>query len=121
MLFGVSAILAAKGVVKPLGDMADATVVLSTGDVTAGCNSKSGIKEIQSVIHSFKVLREALMSSMSNVKSSASSLNTTIISVDDKTAKNVESITQINKAINEVSDTSQVVTDACTDTQASTE
>lgn len=109
LLFGGSAILVAKRVAKPLGDMADATVVLSTGDVTAECNSKSGIKEVQSVIQSFGILREALLSSMSNVKSSASSLNTAIISVDDKTAKNVESITQINEAINEVSDTSQVV------------
>lgn len=109
LIFSGSAIVVAKRVSKPLSDMADATVVLSTGDVTAECNSKSGIKEVQSVINSFKILREALMSSMSNVKSSVASLNTAIISVDDKTAKNVESITQINEAINEVSDTSQVV------------
>ena len=109
IVFIIIAFIAAKAVSKPLAAITDATVTLSTGDVTVECNTKSNVRETYSVMNSFNALREALMSSMGNVKESASSLNTAIISVDDKTAKNVESITQINDAINEVADTSQVV------------
>ena len=109
VIFTIVAIIFAMKVSKPLTDVTEAIEVLSTGDVTVECNTKVNIKETYNVMNSFKTLRSALMSSMSNVKDSAASLNTAIISVDDKTAKNVESITQINDAINEVADTSQVV------------
>ena len=46
---------------------------------------------------------------MKSVKDAAEVLNGSIISVDDMTGKNVDSITQINTAVNEVADTSQSV------------
>ncbi len=111
IVFSVIAVIVAYKVAKPLSDIAEATVILSTGDVTVDCATTSKVKETNSVINAFATLREALMSSMTNVKEAASTLNTAIVSVDDKTANNVESITQINDAINEVADTSQVVAD----------
>lgn len=109
IVFTAIAIIFARKVSKPLADVTKATVVLSTGDVTIDCDTNTGMKETYSVMNSFRTLKEALMSSMTNVKEAAQTLNSAIISVDDKTAKNVESITQINDAINEVSTTSQVV------------
>jgi len=109
IFFIVLAIIIAKRVSKPLEDVTDSLSVLSTGDITVGCNAKTNIKEIFDVASAFGNLKEALMSSMTNVKNSASTLNDAIINVDDKTSKNVDSISQINDAINEVADTSQVV------------
>lgn len=93
----------------PLGKIAEAIEVLSTGDVTVESDAKSGIKETISIINAFNNLKSALMTSMTNVKDSAVALNEAIINVDDKTAHNVESVSQINDAIDEVANTSQAV------------
>lgn len=108
-IFTVVAIFVARVVSKPLSAIAEATELLSTGDVTVNCDAKSHIKETVSIIHAFGALKEALMSSMTNVKDSANALNTAIVSVDGMTANNVDSITQINTAIDEVASTSQAV------------
>jgi len=108
-LFMAIAIFISNIVSKPLTTIADATTVLSTGDVAVECDTKSGIKETLSIINAFKSLKNALMSSMSNVKNLAKNLNTAIVNVDGMTVKNVESITQISTAIDEVASTSQAV------------
>lgn len=107
--FVIVAILIARVVATPLSEIAKATEQLSTGDVTVECNAKSHIKETVSIIHAFGSLKLALESSMSNVKDSASALKTAIVSVDGMTTNNVESVTQINDAIDEVASTSQTV------------
>jgi len=109
IIFSVVAILISKKVSKPLADVAKATEVLGTGDVTVKCDAKSSIKETVSLINAFISLKDALMSSMTNVKDSANALNTAIVSVDGMTAENVDAITQISNAIDEVAQTSQVV------------
>ena len=114
-VLGIIAIIVAKVVSKPLTDVAKSTEILSTGDVRANCKSKSHIKEIKSIIDAFKSLRQALDSSMTNVKNSASALNNVILNVDNMTGKNVESVSQINDAINEVASTSQVVAENAQD------
>ncbi|MCR4684984.1 MAG: hypothetical protein K5649_05905, partial [Lachnospiraceae bacterium] len=93
----------------PLVAISDSLDKLSTGDVTAECNAKSHIKETVSIIGSFHALRDALAKSMNSVKKAAGELNESIISVDGKTGDNVDSISQINTAINEVAETSQSV------------
>lgn len=108
-IFVVIALIAARTVSKPLSKIADVTDVLSTGDVTVNCDAKSGIRETASIIRSFGNLKEALNSSMTNVKDSASALSTAIVSVDQMTNSNVDSISQINVAIDEVASTSQAV------------
>ncbi|MBQ0043150.1 MAG: hypothetical protein KBS85_07550 [Lachnospiraceae bacterium] len=109
ILFLIISILIAITVSKPLTVVSKATEQLSTGDVTAQCNARSGIKETWGILNAFQALKDALSSSMGNVKGSAASLNTAIVSVDDMTAKNVESVTMINQAIDEVATTSQAV------------
>ena len=109
LVFGALAILLSRMVSKPLKKVAAATTTLSTGDVTVTCETSSFVKETMSVINAFGDLKEALNTSMTNVKESADSLNTAIISVDDKTADNVDSISQITNAIDEVASTSQAV------------
>ncbi len=94
---------------KPLVKIAGAIEKLSTGDVTVRTDAQSHIKETVSIIESFKALRNALASSMKSVKDSAFVLNNAIVNVDGMTGNNVESVSQINTAINEVASTSQAV------------
>ena len=47
-------------------------------------------------------LQNALVSAVGTVKTSAGSLSGAVVEVDDKTGHNVESVSQINDAINEV-------------------
>ena len=93
----------------PLIEIAKSLDELSTGDVTAECKAKSHIKETVSIIGSFHKLRDALAGSMRSVRKAADELNTSIVNVDGKTGDNVDSISQINIAINEVAETSQSV------------
>ncbi len=93
----------------PLNSVAGAIEVLSTGDVTVSCNATSHLKETASIIGAFGTLKEALSNSMGAVRDSADMLNNSIIGVDEKTEHNVESVSQINTAINEVAQTSQSV------------
>ncbi|MBQ0028289.1 MAG: hypothetical protein KBS96_06775 [Lachnospiraceae bacterium] len=109
VIFAIISLVVAGLVAKPLASVAKATETLSTGDVTAECNAHSIIKETSSVISAYGNLKNALMDSMGNVKESAEALNMAIVSVDNMTAENVDSISQINNAIDEVATTSQAV------------
>lgn len=96
-------------IAKPLTAIAKAIETLGTGDITVTCDASSNINETISIINGFNSLKGALQSAIGNVKEAASVLNTSIVSVDEKTTNNVESVTQINEAIVEVSTTSQTV------------
>lgn len=109
VIFMVVAIVVARIVSKPLALIAKATEELGTGNVAVECNAHSKIKETAAIISAFGNLRDALNSSITNVKASADALNTAIVSVDEKTTDNVESVSQINNAIDEVASTSQTV------------
>ena len=112
VVFTILAIVIAHTVANPLSSIAKALNQIGTGDVTAECGAKSKIREVDSIIRAFQVLKKALMSSMSNVSDSAGLLKSTIVSVDEMTANNAESVSQINTAIDEVAATSQTVAES---------
>lgn len=109
VVFAGLTLIIARKVSKPLTDVAKSIEQLSTGDISAECNAKANISETVSIINAFKALKNALGTSMRSVKDSAVVLNKAIISVDGMTGDNVESISQINSAIDEVATTSQAV------------
>jgi methyl-accepting chemotaxis protein len=109
VVFMALAIILEAVIANPLKAVAASIEKLSTGDVTVECNAKSKIKETLSIINAFQTLKSALSTSMRSVKDSAFVLNNAIISVDGMTGNNVESVSQINIAINEVAQTSQSV------------
>jgi methyl-accepting chemotaxis protein len=109
ILFSIVAMLIERVISVPLIQISESLDKLSTGDVTADCKAKSHIRETVSLIHAFRELKSALTTSMRSVKDSAFVLNNAIVSVDGMTGHNVESVSQINTAINEVAETSQSV------------
>ena len=111
VIFVFLAIVIERLISVPLVTLAKSLNELSTGDVTAECKATSHIRETKSILASFNTLREALGKSMKTVKDAAGVLNESIVSVDGKTGNNVDSISQINTAINEVAQTSQSVAD----------
>ncbi len=110
-LFAALALLIERLISGPLVEISKALNELSTGDVTVECKAKSHIRESASIITSFAVLKNALDKSMRSVHDAAGILNNSIVSVDGMTGSNVDSISQINTAINEVAQTSQSVAD----------
>ena len=109
VIFVILVFIIERPISVPLITISESLDRLSTGDVTATCNAKTHMKESLSLLHSFQGLKDALSSSMGSVKGAADILNNSIISVDDMTRDNVESVSQINTAINEVAETSQAV------------
>ncbi|MBR4719689.1 MAG: methyl-accepting chemotaxis protein [Lachnospiraceae bacterium] len=109
VIFTIIALLVERKISVPLIQITDSLERLSTGDVTVDCKAKSHIRETISIVNAFKDLKTALATSMRSVKDSAFVLNNAIVSVDGMTGHNVESVSQINTAINEVADTSQSV------------
>ncbi|MBQ6574992.1 MAG: hypothetical protein IJL90_02660, partial [Lachnospiraceae bacterium] len=109
VFFMILAMFIERIISAPLKNIADSIEKLSTGDVTVECNAQSHIKETLSIINAFKALKNALSTSMKSVKESAFVLNNAIVNVDGMTGNNVESVSQINMAINEVAQTSQSV------------
>ncbi len=109
ILFTVIALIVERKVTGPLVKIAEALDDLSTGNVAVQCDTKSNIRETLSLLHSFTNLRSALSNSMMSVKKSADVLNNSILSVDGMTSDNVDSVSQIDRAINEVAQTSQSV------------
>lgn len=109
VVFVLISILIAKKVSQPLAEITAAITKLSTGDVTAECNARSDINETVKIIVAFRALKDALGTSMRSVKDSAAILNSAIANVDGKTGNNVESVSQISVAIDEVATTSQAV------------
>ncbi|MCR5033558.1 MAG: methyl-accepting chemotaxis protein [Lachnospiraceae bacterium] len=109
VIFSALALVIERLISGPLMSLTGSLDQLSTGDVTVQCNAKSHIDETLSLIRSFNRLKDALSGSMNSVKRSADALNSSIISVDGMTSDNVESVSQINTAVNEVAQTSQSV------------
>ncbi len=109
LIFTAVALAIERVISVPLITISKSLEQLSTGDVTTECNAKSHIKETVSIINAFRVLKNALSTSMRSVKDSANILNNAIVNVDGMTGNNVESVSQINMAINEVAQTSQSV------------
>ena len=108
-LFVVIGLWLERKISVPLIRVSEALDKLSTGDVTVDCEAKTHVKETAIILKSFHALREALATSMRSVQAAAGGLNRSILNVDGKTGNNVESISQINSAINEVAQTSQSV------------
>ncbi len=108
-IFAAVAVLMAKLIAAPLIKLSGSLDELSTGNVVADCTAKAVIKETSSLINSFHALRGALAGSIGSVKNAAVELDASIVGVDEKTANNVESVSQINTAVNEVAETSQSV------------
>ena len=111
IVFTILCFLIERVISVPLTEIAKSLNELSTGDVTVECKAKSHIRETKSIIDSFAALRGALDKSMRTVKDAAGILNDSIVNVDGMTGNNVDSISQINTAINEVAQTSQSVAD----------
>ena len=109
IIFTALALVIERLISVPLIKVSESLEQLSTGDVTVRCDAKSHIKESVSIINAFQTLKGALNSSMKSVKDSAFVLNNAIVNVDGMTGNNVESVSQINVAINEVASTSQSV------------
>ncbi|MBO6133885.1 MAG: methyl-accepting chemotaxis protein, partial [Lachnospiraceae bacterium] len=109
IVFTIVALLSEGKISVPLIEVSKSLDQLSTGDVTARCDVKSYIKETSSILRSFNALRDALNSSMKSVHEAAGELNRSIVSVDGMTGNNVDSISQINTAVNEVAETSRSV------------
>lgn len=109
LIFAIISLFIARYISKPLTEVSTAIETLGTGDMTVTCDAVSHVRETVNVINGFNGLRNALQSSIGNVKDSACVLNSAIIAVDEKTSNNVETISQINEAIDEVSTTSQSV------------
>lgn len=107
--FATLVIITSKPISSPLSEITDTIKTLGTGDVSIECNTTSHMKETSSVIDSIHLLKDALFDSVYNVKDSSNVLNDAILNVDEKTENNVESVTQISTAIEEVASTSQVV------------
>ncbi len=109
LVFMFLAALIERLIAIPLKKIAASLEQLSTGDVTTTCDAQSHINETVGLIKAFEDLKSALSTSMRSVKDSANVLNNVIINVDGMTGHNVESVSQINIAINEVASTSQTV------------
>ncbi|MBQ3912877.1 MAG: methyl-accepting chemotaxis protein [Lachnospiraceae bacterium] len=107
--FTLTSLFVAKKIDTPLTAIAGSLNRISAGDVNAECNAESHIRETRSIIDSLMALQSALSDSMTKVHESAEELNSSIISVDEMTGNNAESVSQINIAINEVAETSQSV------------
>lgn len=105
----VLVIVIAKVVADPLKKIAKQTEKLSTGDTNIDANITSNISETRMVADALRTLQASLKDSLGSVKESTDSLLMAVEDVDEKTATNVDSISQINDAINEVAETSQSV------------
>ncbi len=109
VIFTVVALFVERLISSPLVAISKSLDELSTGNVSADCKTNTHIRETRTILDSFHSLRNALSTSMTSVKSTADELNGSIVDVDEMTGNNVESISQINSAVNEVAETSQSV------------
>ena len=109
VIFTIITLFVERLISVPLIEISKSLNKLSTGDVTSECKATSHIRETITIISAFGILREALGKSMNTVKDAAGKLNHSIVSVDGMTGDNVNSVAQINTAINEVAQTSQSV------------
>lgn len=112
VVFAIVAIMVARLVANPIKVLADASGKLAKGQLNTEFSAKSHVKEITSLVDSTRNLQNALVSAVGTVKTSAGSLSGAVVEVDDKTGHNVESVSQINVAINEVAETSQSVAES---------
>ncbi len=109
IIFSGAAIAVERLISVPLIKVSGTLNELAAGKVNAECDAKSHINETVTIIGSVKELERALSTSMTSVKNAAGTLDEAIVDVDNMTANNVESVSQINSAVGEVAETSQSV------------
>ena len=102
IIFAIIAIIIARFVATPIKSVAEASGKLSKGYLNIQFQAKSHVKEISSLVKSTRDLQSALVEAVGTVKTSAGTLSCAVVEVDDKTSNNVDSVSQINMAINEV-------------------
>lgn len=108
-VFVLVSVLIARKIFAPLLVITASMEQLSTGDLATECNAASKIRETISIVDAFNRLKNALNVSMRSVGDSAEVLNSSITNVDGMTNNNVESVSQISIAIDDVAKTSQAV------------
>ncbi|MCR5667065.1 MAG: methyl-accepting chemotaxis protein [Eubacterium sp.] len=107
------AIMIGRVISRPLVQVSEATKVLASGDLTVSYNHiNSHIKETRDIVDASVTLRNALGGAIGTVTNSESALDLAVVDVDEKTAFNVTSVSQISEAINEVAETSQSVAES---------
>ncbi|MCR4778729.1 MAG: methyl-accepting chemotaxis protein, partial [Lachnospiraceae bacterium] len=112
IVFSVAAFLVAGLVATPIKTLAAASGELATGNIAYSFEAKSHVREILSLILSTHNLQKSLSDAIGTVKTSADTLTGAVVEVDEKTGSNVDNVSQINVAINEVADTSQSVAES---------
>lgn len=93
----------------PMVKAVDSLNIIAKGNIQESTDTSSIINEINGILNATNELQKALQSSIGSVKESTQALTSAVSDVDEKTGANVDSISQINVAINEVSETSQQV------------
>ncbi|MBP5305052.1 MAG: cache domain-containing protein [Lachnospiraceae bacterium] len=112
IVFSIAAFMVAGLVATPIKTLADASGELATGNIAYTFEAKSHVREILSLISSTHNLQKSLADAIGMVKSSAETLSGAVVEVDEKTGSNVDNVSQINVAINEVAETSQSVAES---------
>lgn len=109
VVFTVICIVITRKIAKPLCQIAKVTHELSQGNVDIDVNVTSHIAEIIQIRDATITLQNALHEAIGSVNTSAKVLSNVIIDVDEKTENNVEHISSINSAVDEVAQASQQV------------
>ena len=109
VVFAVVAFMVAKLVADPIKQLAKTSSELADGKLNTVWSAKSHVAEIRALISSTQNMQDGMSNAIATVKSAADTLGTAVVDVDEKTGKNVDSVSQISEAINEVAETSQTV------------
>ena len=107
--FTVTGILIARVIAMPLRQISECTDEIARGNLHAELYAKSHIKETTLIIASVNELKKSLQLAVGTVKQNARILDDAVINVDSQTATNAAGSGQINEAIGEVANTSQIV------------
>lgn len=112
IIFTVIALLFANKISRPLHEIATCTNEIAEGNLNAGLNAESSIRETRSIISSVERLQSALQNAVGTVRQNALILDESVVKVDSQTAINANGSSQINDAIGEVAETSQSVAES---------
>lgn len=111
-IFTAIALFVARPIVRPISQLSVFTKELTEGNLSATSDNKTNIRENYEINESAFELRNTLRSVIGMIFNTTHELDNSINDVTLQTTNNVESIEQINIAIDDVAKTSQDVADS---------
>lgn len=112
VLFTFIAIIVAKAIARPLGEIVDTTIALSEGNLNANTDIHSIEKETNQLVSAVKILRTNLKDIVENIRSTSNTLSSNVVETNSLCNSSDDGAKQISNVVDELALSAQTMAES---------